>query len=156
MGFYKPFWCTVLSTVLNYNPDYSSTRQIFQVHHLKQFMKQNYNLFTQVGGVLMWNYCNNNHGFIVRDRPQLFGHRQALSQQLTVCDDPALVLHLTVLLLFQSVTQTMLQASGRFVSTVLQFLTTHLSQDVNDCLQKYHGNLTFFLISSVPTLKLLI
>lgn len=71
-----------------------------------------------------------------------------------MCDDPALVLHLTVLLLFQSVTQTMLQASGRFVSTILQFLTTHLSQDVNGCLQKYHGNLTFFCISCVLTLKI--
>lgn len=80
---------------------------------------------------------NCNHGCVYR--PQLFGHRQALSAQLTVCEDPALVLHLTCLLLFQAVTQTMLQASGRFVSSILQFLTPHLTQDVNDQLLKYHG-----------------
>ncbi|KAG8269079.1 E3 UFM1-protein ligase 1 [Homalodisca vitripennis] len=75
-----------------------------------------------------------------KERPQLFAHRQALSQQLTVCEDPALVLHLVVLLLFQAVTQTMLQASGRFVSSILQFLAPHLSQEIYDKLQKYHDS----------------
>ncbi|XP_054272372.1 E3 UFM1-protein ligase 1 homolog [Macrosteles quadrilineatus] len=75
-----------------------------------------------------------------KDRPQLLAHRHALADQLTICDDPALVLHLAVLLIFQAVTGCMLQASGRFVSTILQFLGSHLSQEVNDKLQKYHDS----------------
>lgn len=73
-----------------------------------------------------------------KDRPQVHSHRQALLQQLSDSDDPALVLHLTALLLFQSVTQNILHASGRFVSSILQFLAPHLSPEVNESLHKYH------------------
>lgn len=37
--------------MLNYKPNYKSTRQIIQFYHLKQFSGQKYYLFTQVNGV---------------------------------------------------------------------------------------------------------
>ena len=36
-----------------------------------------------------------------RERQILFGHRQQLGEQLVSCTDPALTLHLAVILLFQ-------------------------------------------------------
>ncbi|XP_075226731.1 UFM1 specific ligase 1 [Lycorma delicatula] len=73
-----------------------------------------------------------------KDRPQMLAHRQALLQQMMDTDDPALTLHLASLIIFQNVTQTMLHASGRFVSNILLFLTSHLSQEDYDVLQNYH------------------
>lgn len=72
-------------------------------------------------------------------RPQLLGHRQALLEQLTSSEDPALVLHLTTLILFQAVSQTMLHASGRFVSHILTYLQSHVTAEVFSALQQYHG-----------------
>lgn len=72
-------------------------------------------------------------------RPQLLGHRQALLEQLTSAEDPALVLHLTTLILFQAVSQTMLHASGRFVSHILTYLQSHVTAEVFNALQQYHG-----------------
>jgi len=72
-------------------------------------------------------------------RPQLLGHHQALLEQLTSSEDPALVLHLTTLILFQAVSQTMLHASGRFVSHILTYLQSHITAEVFNALQQYHG-----------------
>lgn len=72
-------------------------------------------------------------------RLQLLGHRQALLEQLTSSEDPALVLHLTTLILFQAVSQTMLHASGRFVSHILTYLQSHVTAEVFSALQQYHG-----------------
>jgi hypothetical protein len=76
-------------------------------------------------------------------RPQLLGHRQALLEQLTSSEDPALVLHLTTMILFQAVSQTMLHASGRFVSHILKYLQSHVTPEVFNALQQYHGE--FFI-----------
>uniref|UniRef100_A0A1B6D5T8 E3 UFM1-protein ligase 1 homolog n=1 Tax=Clastoptera arizonana TaxID=38151 RepID=A0A1B6D5T8_9HEMI len=73
-----------------------------------------------------------------KERPQLLAHRQALLQQLESTDDPALVLHVTCLILFQACTQTMIQASGRFVSVILQYLAPQLSIEINQSLKDYH------------------
>ena len=76
-------------------------------------------------------------------RSQLLGHRQALLEHLTSSEDPALVLHLTTLIMFQAVTQTMLHASGRFVSHILTYLQSHVTAEVFNTLQQYHGE--FFI-----------
>jgi len=82
-------------------------------------------------------------------RPQLLGHRQALLEQLTSSEDPALVLHLTSLILFQAVSQTMLHASGRFVSHILTYLQSHVTAEVFNALQQYHGE--FFVYHAQTT-----
>lgn len=56
-------------------------------------------------------------------RQALFLHRQALIEQLKESEDPALVLHLTSVLLFQASTQCMLHAPGRCVPQIISILT---------------------------------
>ncbi|XP_039288056.1 E3 UFM1-protein ligase 1 homolog [Nilaparvata lugens] len=73
-----------------------------------------------------------------KDRPQMLAHKQVLLQQMMGSDDPALALHLATLVIFQVATQSMLHASGRFVSTILQFLRSHLPEDDYQVLQKFH------------------
>ncbi len=59
----------------------------------------------------------------VSSRQALFLHRQALTEQLKETEDPALVLHLTSVLLFQASTQCMLHAPGRCVPQIIGTLT---------------------------------
>nr|CAD7430774.1 unnamed protein product [Timema monikensis] len=82
-----------------------------------------------------------------KERPMVHSHRQALLEQLSTCTDPALVLHLASLLLFQAVSQTMLHASGRFVFNILTHLASHLAADTFNSLQLYH-DLVLKLLSS--------
>lgn len=49
-------------------------------------------------------------------------HKQGLLDQLYKCNDPSLLLHLAALVIFAIVTGNMLHASGKFVSTILEFL----------------------------------
>lgn len=66
-------------------------------------------------------------------------HKQGLLDQLYKCDDPSLVLHLACLLIFTIGTTCMLHASGKFVSTILDFLANgYLSDDDNMLLRKLH------------------
>lgn len=56
-------------------------------------------------------------------RQALFLHRQALTEQLKEAEDPALILHLTSVLLFQASTHCMLHAPGRCVPQIIGTLT---------------------------------
>uniref|UniRef100_A0A8D0A554 E3 UFM1-protein ligase 1 n=1 Tax=Sander lucioperca TaxID=283035 RepID=A0A8D0A554_SANLU len=58
-----------------------------------------------------------------KERQALFVHRQALSEQLKETEDPALVLHLASVLLFQGSTHSMLHAPGRCVPQIIGTLT---------------------------------
>lgn len=72
-------------------------------------------------------------------RSLLESHKQALIEKLKETDSPSLILHLVSLILFQSVTQNMLNASGRFVSNILNFIEKRLPADAFAILQRYHG-----------------
>lgn len=72
-------------------------------------------------------------------RQYVFSNRQALLHQLNQETDPALVLHLTVLILFQTFTNCMLHASGKFVPQILNFLASHLTAEVHQVLHTYQG-----------------
>uniref|UniRef100_A0A8C1TAU3 E3 UFM1-protein ligase 1 n=1 Tax=Cyprinus carpio TaxID=7962 RepID=A0A8C1TAU3_CYPCA len=63
-----------------------------------------------------------------RERQALFVHRQALSEQLRDTEDPALVLHLTSVLLFQNFTHCMLHAPGRCVPHIIGFLQSKIPE----------------------------
>ncbi|CAG5136377.1 unnamed protein product [Candidula unifasciata] len=64
-----------------------------------------------------------------KERQLVFNHRQSLIEQLKDETDPAMCLHLTAVLLFQTVTQTMLHIPGRLVPNVVQYLSSHLDAD---------------------------
>uniref|UniRef100_A0A8D0HAR1 E3 UFM1-protein ligase 1 n=1 Tax=Sphenodon punctatus TaxID=8508 RepID=A0A8D0HAR1_SPHPU len=82
-----------------------------------------------------------------KERQVLFQHRQALIEQLKVTEDPALVLHLTSVLLFQLSTHCMLHAPGRCVPQIITFLSTKIPEDQNSLLVKYQGLVVKQLIS---------
>jgi len=56
-------------------------------------------------------------------------------------DDSAQVLLIATQILFQSITQTMIKVSGKFVSVLLGFLQKHLSDQDFSALQNYHGKI---------------
>ncbi|XP_035916184.1 E3 UFM1-protein ligase 1 homolog [Anopheles stephensi] len=73
-----------------------------------------------------------------KDRNLILCHKHGLLEQLTNCTDPALVLHLAVLIIFTISTQTMLHASGRHVSAILSFLQTALTAEDSKVFNNYH------------------
>uniref|UniRef100_A0A8C5IB76 E3 UFM1-protein ligase 1 n=1 Tax=Junco hyemalis TaxID=40217 RepID=A0A8C5IB76_JUNHY len=74
-----------------------------------------------------------------KERQVLFQHRQALIEQLKVTEDPALVLHLTSVLLFQFSTHCMLHAPGRSVPQIINFLSGKIPEDQYSLIVKYQG-----------------
>ncbi|NXX43933.1 UFL1 ligase, partial [Tricholaema leucomelas] len=82
-----------------------------------------------------------------KERQILFQHRQALMEQLRVTEDPALVLHLTAVLLFQFSTHCMLHAPGRSVPQIINFLSGKIPEDQHSQLVKYQGLVVKQLIS---------
>ncbi|XP_053694057.1 E3 UFM1-protein ligase 1 homolog [Sabethes cyaneus] len=73
-----------------------------------------------------------------KDRNLILCHKHGLLEQLSNCTDPALVLHLAVLVIFTISTQNMLHASGRHVSAILSFLQPSLSPEHAQTLTTYH------------------
>lgn len=84
-----------------------------------------------------------------KDRTLVLCHKHALLDQLTNCREPALALHLTALVIFTIVTQSMLHASGKFVSAILSFLQPSLNREQSDLLRDYH-DLVLKLLTAAP------
>nr|XP_045010927.1 E3 UFM1-protein ligase 1 isoform X2 [Jaculus jaculus] len=82
-----------------------------------------------------------------RERQILFQHRQALTEQLKVTEDAALILHLTSVLLFQFSTHSMLHAPGRCVPQIIAFLNHKIPEDQHALLVKYQGLVVKQLVS---------
>ncbi|KAA0708866.1 E3 UFM1-protein ligase 1 [Triplophysa tibetana] len=74
-----------------------------------------------------------------RERQALFVHRQALLEQLREAEDPALVLHLTSILLFQNTTHCMLHAPGRCVPHIIGLLESKIPKDHYKLLSEYQS-----------------
>nr|XP_033793131.1 E3 UFM1-protein ligase 1 isoform X2 [Geotrypetes seraphini]XP_033793132.1 E3 UFM1-protein ligase 1 isoform X2 [Geotrypetes seraphini] len=74
-----------------------------------------------------------------KERQVVFQHRQALIEQLKATEDPALILHLTAVLLFQLSTHCMLHAPGRCVPQIITFLNTKIPEDQHRLLVKFQG-----------------
>uniref|UniRef100_A0A0K8SRL7 E3 UFM1-protein ligase 1 homolog n=1 Tax=Lygus hesperus TaxID=30085 RepID=A0A0K8SRL7_LYGHE len=72
-----------------------------------------------------------------KERQFMLNKRELLLTEVGRCDNPALLLHAGVLLIFQTATQTILNASGKFVPSVLTFLRPHLSNSLHDLLHKF-------------------
>lgn len=72
-------------------------------------------------------------------RQFILTHKQGILDQLYKCNDPSLVLHLACLVIFTIVTGNMLHASGKFVSSILEFLAAgFLTDEENMQLLKFH------------------
>ena len=86
-----------------------------------------------------------------KDKSATSIQRQGLIEQLSTATDAALVLHLAVLLLFHSVTQSVLNASGRFVPQIIAFLQLHLPAPTVELLTTLQGK---YIIKIVDQLML--
>ncbi|XP_075146605.1 UFM1 specific ligase 1 [Haematobia irritans] len=73
-----------------------------------------------------------------KDRQLIIQHREKLLEQLQQCSEPALILHLSTLILFTTITGCILHASGKFVSQILSFINPSMSDEQNHLLTKYH------------------
>ncbi|XP_047430208.1 E3 UFM1-protein ligase 1 [Mugil cephalus] len=82
-----------------------------------------------------------------KERQALFLHRQALSEQLKDTEDPALILHLTSVLLFQASTHCMLHAPGRCVPQIIGTLTGRMPVDQQQLLSAYQSLVVKQLVS---------
>jgi hypothetical protein len=75
-------------------------------------------------------------------------HKHGLLEQLYNCHDPALVLHLAVLVIFTIATQSMLHASGKFVGAAISYLRASLTDQQNQQLMEFHDLVMKLLISN--------
>uniref|UniRef100_A0A3Q2CWR1 E3 UFM1-protein ligase 1 n=1 Tax=Cyprinodon variegatus TaxID=28743 RepID=A0A3Q2CWR1_CYPVA len=82
-----------------------------------------------------------------RERQAQFLHRQALTEQLKDAEDPALVLHLTSVLLFQASTHCMLHAPGRCVPQIIGTLTGRIPTEQQQLLSAYQSLVVKQLVS---------
>lgn len=89
---------------------------------------------------LLWkeNFLIYDLFFIFFYRNLVLCHKHALLDQLSKCDDPALTLHLAVLVIFTISTQCMLHASGKFVSSILSYLQPTLTTQQSSALTTFH------------------
>lgn len=74
-----------------------------------------------------------------KERPLILQHREKLLEQLQQCSEPALILHLSALILFTTLSGCILHASGKFVSQILQFINASMTDEQNTLLTQYHG-----------------
>ncbi|XP_060908663.1 E3 UFM1-protein ligase 1 [Labrus mixtus] len=88
-----------------------------------------------------------------KERQALFVHRQALTEQLKETEDPALVLHLTSVLLFQASTQCMLHAPGRCVPQIIGTLTGRIPAEHQQLLSAYQSLVVKQLVSQSQNRK---
>lgn len=96
------------------------------------------------------DYLNFTYDFLFSfHRTLILCHKHALLEQLSNCTDPALTLHLAVLIIFTISTQCMLHASGKFVSSILSFLQPSLSADQSAALTEFH-DLVLKLLTAAP------
>lgn len=87
--------------------------------------------------------------FFSINRTLILCHKHELLEQLSNCTDPALTLHLAVLVIFTISTQCMLHASGKFVSSILSFLQPSLSPEQSAALTEFH-DLVLKLLTAAP------
>ncbi|XP_061176553.1 E3 UFM1-protein ligase 1-like [Saccostrea echinata] len=69
-----------------------------------------------------------------KERQLIFNHRQALVEQLSTETDPAMLLHLSVVILFQTFTSNIVHAPGKCVPQIITFLKQHLAPESHELL----------------------
>eukprot|EP00041_Stephanoeca_diplocostata_P022683 m.543382 g.543382 ORF g.543382 m.543382 type:complete len:760 (-) comp22127_c0_seq1:216-2495(-) len=72
-----------------------------------------------------------------RDRQIAFHHRHTLQEQLSAETSPAMVLHLAVVLIFQTYTGELLHAPGKSVPNIVAFLKDHVKENDHRLLVEY-------------------
>nr|XP_034332710.1 E3 UFM1-protein ligase 1 isoform X2 [Crassostrea gigas] len=71
-----------------------------------------------------------------KERQLIFNHRQALLEQLSQETDAAMLLHLSVVVLFQTFTSNIVHAPGKCVPQIVTFLQPYLPPEQHDLLTR--------------------
>nr|XP_022294660.1 E3 UFM1-protein ligase 1-like isoform X1 [Crassostrea virginica] len=71
-----------------------------------------------------------------KERQLIFNHRQSLLEQLAQETDPAMLLHLSVVILFQTFTSNIVHAPGKCVPQVITFLKQYLTPEQHQLLTR--------------------
>ena len=79
-------------------------------------------------------------------RQVVFNYRQSIAGQLKDELDPAMALHLAVVLMVQVLTGHMLHAPGRCVPAIVTFLQPHVSPENHQKLLHYQGKYQHFAV----------
>eukprot|EP00794_Sanderia_malayensis_P000235 gene235-852_t len=74
-----------------------------------------------------------------KERQLVFNHRQSLIDQLERETEPAMALHLVVVILFQFHTSCMIHAPGRCVPQIITFLKQYVTPESHDKLAEYQS-----------------
>lgn len=72
-------------------------------------------------------------------RQLIFNHRQVLLEQLSQETDAAMLLHLSVVVLFQTFTSNIVHAPGKCVPQIITFLKQYLPPEQHDLLTRMQG-----------------
>ena len=72
-----------------------------------------------------------------KDRQTQFHHRQSLMDQIQTCQEPATIMLLVCLVIFQLQTGNMLHASGKFVPIIVKQISPQLDNTEKELLQNY-------------------
>ena len=72
-----------------------------------------------------------------KDRQTQFHHRQSLMDQIQTCQEPATIMLLVSLVIFQLQTGNMLHASGKFVPIIVKQISPQLDNTEKELLQNY-------------------
>jgi len=88
-----------------------------------------------------------------KDRTLILVHKRKLLDELSKCQDAALVLHLSVLIIFTVSAQCILHASGKHVSSILSYLQPVLDEKQRTTLMAYHDLVLKLLGSDVDAAK---
>lgn len=80
-----------------------------------------------------------------KDRIVVLNHKHQLLEQLEKVDDLPLVLHLAVVIMFMTATQTMLHCSGKHIAGIISFLKQYLTEEQVLELTSYYDFVTLML-----------
>lgn len=73
----------------------------------------------------------------VHCRQLLFSHQQSLLKNLQCEQQPSMVLHLVVVILFQQTTNCAIHVSGKLIPQIINFLQCHLEQKTYTTLNEF-------------------
>ena len=74
-----------------------------------------------------------------KDRQTQFHHRQTLMEEVVSCQEPATILLLVSLVVFQLQTGNMLHASGKLVPIIVKYISPGLEKPEQEALETYQN-----------------
>eukprot|EP00795_Rhopilema_esculentum_P017681 gene17681-9336_t len=133
---------TVCQDVVNLIFEMVATENLLTLADNESFTTENLDdFFDQLETITASEYCDVLLKKVdkKKERQLAFNHRQALLDQLDRETEPAMALHLVVVILFQFQTSCVIHAPGRCVPQIINFLQQYLNPDDFEQLNRYQS-----------------